>query len=57
MLSILLILSVVVVAARPSWNELNDYSFEQFIKDFKFDFKESEISLRRSLFLTELGNK
>ena len=57
MLSMLMILSaVVVVAARPSWNELHNYSFEQFVKDFKYDYKESEIDMRRSLFLSELGN-
>lgn len=56
MLSLLLIFStVVVVASRPTWNDLNNYSFDQFIKDFNFDFKESEIQLRRSLFHAELA--
>ena len=55
MLALVLLSTVIAVAARPSWNDLNNYSFDQFVKDFKFDFKESEIEMRRSLFHSELG--
>lgn len=55
MLALVLISTVIAVAARPSWNDLNNYSFDQFVKDFKFDFKESETEMRRSLFHSELA--
>ena len=56
MLTFVVFLSAALaVAARPTWNDLNNYSFDQFVTDFNFDFKESEIQLRKSIFHAELG--
>ena len=50
-----LIVSLIVVQARPTWNELHNYSFDLFLRDFKIEYKASEIELRKSLFHAELG--
>ncbi|RYH28369.1 hypothetical protein EON65_12415 [archaeon] len=43
-----------VVAALPAWNQLDNYSFDQFLADFKLKYHPSELTGRKALFETEL---
>jgi C1A family cysteine protease len=43
------------VAAKTSWKDLDNYSFEQFTKEFGLKFDSSEVDNRRSLFVSELA--
>jgi cathepsin L len=43
------------VAARPTWRELDNYTFDQFLNDFGFEYPSEEIEMRRNLFISELS--
>lgn len=50
------LLSLLSVAiARPSLEKLAEYSFEQFLQDFRLKFSPDEINFRRTLFHNELA--
>ena len=34
-IAIVAVLAVAVAAKKPKWNELEGYTFEQFVRDFK----------------------
>lgn len=46
---------VALVAARPSSQELENYSFEQFVKDFNLNYAPAEIPTRKALFEAEVA--
>jgi cathepsin L len=50
-------LSVALVAAKPSWRELQGYTFEKFVSDFHIDVKAGtpEYSDRKAIFNAELA--
>lgn len=59
--SFLLVALVAVVvsmaSAKPTWRDLESYSFEQFVTDFRLPFSNSsvpEFAHRRGIFLAEL---
>jgi len=55
MLSNLIIaLCIAAVAAKPTWKDLGNYTFQQYLKDFNLNFKPSELKMREGLFLAEL---
>lgn len=43
------------VAAKTTWNQLDNYTFEQFTKEFGLKYESSELASRRSLFTAELA--
>eukprot|EP01040_Poterioochromonas_malhamensis_P013232 gene13233-14529_t len=43
-----------ITAARPSLEQLDTYTFEQFIKEYNLSFKEDELPQRRALFQSEI---
>lgn len=45
---------IAAVAARSSLEGLENYSFEQFLKEFKLKYNPAELESRRALFNTEL---
>jgi cathepsin L len=55
MLSALSFLLVVSVAVATGTRNLETYSFEQFLKEYKLSYPESEIAQRRELFNSELA--
>ncbi len=46
---------VASVAAKTSWNQLENYSFDQFIQEFGLKFTPTELETRRALFSAELA--
>jgi hypothetical protein len=57
MLANLFVVAVIVTlaAAKPLWHQLGNYSFEQYLSDFKHQYHQSEIGARRALFNAELA--
>ncbi len=57
MQALILLSLLAVAAARPNWRDLENYSFEAFVNDFKFDWKvkSSEYLMRKELFAKELA--
>jgi cathepsin L len=51
---LLLISAFLAVSAKPLWNQLNGYTFEQYLSEFNLKYPESEMSMRRSLFDSEM---
>lgn len=51
---IVLVTVFVSVAARTTWRDLDNYTFDQYVQEFKYNFKPQEIEERRSIFLKEL---
>lgn len=53
---LLIVIAIVYVCAKPSWRELDNYSFSQYVVDFAMDIVEgsAEWSQRKSLFDAEL---
>jgi cathepsin L len=45
----------VVAAAKPTWRDLDNYTFDHFMTDFNFKFSPEEIEMRRSLFISEIS--
>eukprot|EP01040_Poterioochromonas_malhamensis_P013231 gene13231-14528_t len=43
-----------ITAARPSLEQLDNYTFEQYIKEYNLSFKEDELPQRRALFQSEI---
>lgn len=43
-----------LVAALPAWNQLDNYSFDQFLADFKLKYDASELASRKTLFEAEV---
>eukprot|EP01031_Cornospumella_fuschlensis_P043086 gene43086-52656_t len=43
-----------LAAALPAWNQLDNYTFDQFLADFKLKYHPSELAGRKALFETEL---
>jgi cathepsin L len=43
------------VAGRTTWQQLENYSFEQFTQEFGLKFEAKELDSRRALFATELA--
>ena len=54
MLSTIIFASLCAMAASRTI-DLNNYSFDQFLKDFKVKFHPSELEGRRAAFITELA--
>lgn len=54
---LLAVLAIIVNAKRPKWNELDGYSFEQYVVDFNFEVTQgsSEYAIRKALFNAELA--
>lgn len=56
---LVIIVAVIIglAACAPKWHQLDGYTFEKFIHDFKKDYKagEGEFLARRSTFLTNLA--
>jgi hypothetical protein len=46
---------VISINAKPTWKDLDNYTFDEFVKDFNFDYSPKEIENRRQLFLNELA--
>jgi hypothetical protein len=44
-----------VIAKRPNWREIDNYSFDAFIKDFGVKYTSSEFTTRKNIFTTELS--
>jgi hypothetical protein len=57
LLFVALTILAVAFAKRPSWHELDNYTFETFVQDFnlKLSPDSSEFSTRKVLFLAELA--
>eukprot|EP00128_Syssomonas_multiformis_P016501 Colp12_sorted_trinity150504_noHs@2815 len=59
MLKHLLVLALLAVGAlaRPNWRELNDYSFDKFVRDYDLRIapNSKEYQLRKEIFETELA--
>jgi cathepsin L len=57
MRSLFIALCVAAVAAKPSWRELKGYTFEQFVADFKMDYKagSADYADRKAIFDAELA--
>ena len=51
---LVLIATVAAVSARATWRDLDNYTFEHYIKEFGSHFKTSEMSARRVIFQNEL---
>jgi len=43
-----------ITAARPSLEQLDTYTFEQYIKEYNLSFKEDELPQRKALFQSEI---
>ncbi len=43
-----------ITAARPSLEQLDTYTFEQYVKEYNLSFKEDELPQRRALFQSEI---
>jgi hypothetical protein len=44
-----------VSAKRPTWRDLDNYTFDNYVRDFDMNYSSAEIETRRQLFLTELS--
>ena len=53
--NLLVVLCVAAVAAKPTWKDLGNYTFQQYLKDFNLKFEASEIKERETLFHAELA--
>ena len=53
----LLLLTAALAAAKPSWRELEGYTFDKFLSEFNLDYKvgTKEYSLRKDIFDTEVS--
>lgn len=51
---LLLISAFVAVTAKTSWNNLDGYTFEQYLQEFNLQFSEKELPQRREIFQSEL---
>lgn len=49
---VLLLALIALVAAGPKWNELNDYNFDDYVKDFSKGYTKfsSEYNSRKRIF-------
>jgi len=57
LLLLLAVFAFVISEARPKWSELDGYSFEQYVKDFKKSYSgPQEYIERKTLFTNRLEN-
>ena len=55
---VVIALAVLAVALgkRPTWRELDNYSFEQYLQDFHMNIPDAtEFGMRKVLFMSELA--
>jgi len=57
MRTFLVTLAVALAAAKPTWRELHNYTFDNFLSEFKLDYKvgSPEYAQRKSIFQAELA--
>jgi len=46
---------IAVAAARSTYNDLDNYTFDKFVQEFNLKFEPHEVEQRRSVFLAELA--
>jgi C1A family cysteine protease len=44
-----------VVSGKTAWNSLENYTFEDYLKEFNLSFSEKELPQRREIFTSELA--
>jgi len=55
MMRLLALLSTLaIVAGKTAWNQLENYTFEQYLEEFNIKYHPSEISARKAIFDSEL---